>query len=40
MVINLPGSRKAVQECLAAISGALAHGLAKIAGDPADCGGQ
>lgn len=39
LVMNLPGSPKAVGECLAAVSGALAHGLAKIAGDPSDCAG-
>lgn len=39
IIINLPGSRKAVVENLAAILPALPHALAKLQGDPADCGG-
>lgn len=39
LVINLPGSPKAVRECLEPILPALEHALAKIHGDPADCGG-
>ncbi|MDR3355884.1 MAG: molybdenum cofactor biosynthesis protein [Spirochaetaceae bacterium] len=37
LIINLPGSPKAVQESLAAINGALRHGLDVLAGPPADC---
>lgn len=37
--INLPGSRKAVLENLAAVLPALPHALDKLHGDPADCGG-
>jgi molybdenum cofactor synthesis domain-containing protein len=37
LIINLPGSPKAVRECLAAIMPALPHALEKLAGDPADC---
>lgn len=36
--INLPGSRKAVVENLAAVLPALPHALDKLHGDPADCG--
>lgn len=38
LVINLPGSRKAVSENLAAVLPALSHTLEKLHGDPADCG--
>ncbi len=38
LVVNLPGSEKAVVENLQAILPALSHGLAKLRGDPADCG--
>lgn len=37
--INLPGSRRAVVENLAAVLPALPHALDKLHGDPADCGG-
>jgi molybdenum cofactor synthesis domain-containing protein len=39
LVVNLPGSRKAVQENLEAILPAIGHALAKLNGDTADCGG-
>lgn len=38
LVLNLPGSRRAVTENLAAVLPALPHALAKVHGDPADCG--
>lgn len=38
LVINLPGSKKAVAENLEAILPALPHGLKKLRGDPSDCG--
>ena len=37
LVINLPGSKPAAVENLQAVLPALAHGLAKLRGDPADC---
>ena len=39
MIINLPGSLKAVRENLGAVLPALAHTLDKLHDDPADCGG-
>ncbi len=38
LVINFPGSRKAVKENMEAIVGALHHTLEKLHGDPSDCG--
>ena len=38
LIVNLPGSQRAAVENLQAILPALAHGLAKLRGDPADCG--
>lgn len=37
LIVNLPGSPKAVRECLTAILPAIPHALEKLAGDPADC---
>lgn len=38
LIINLPGSRRAVEENLAAILPALDHALRKLQGDSSDCG--
>jgi molybdenum cofactor synthesis domain-containing protein len=38
LVVDLPGSERAALENLEAILGALAHGLAKLRGEPGDCG--
>ena len=37
IIINLPGSPKAVRECLEVIAPALPHAIKKAAGDPDDC---
>jgi molybdopterin adenylyltransferase len=37
LIINLPGSPKAVRENLAVVLPALTHAIEKIKGDPADC---
>ena len=37
IIVNVPGSPKAVRETLAAIMPAIPHGLDKLHGDPADC---
>jgi len=38
LIINLPGSPRAVRENLAVVLPALAHAVEKIKGDPSDCG--
>jgi len=38
LIVNLPGSVKGAQENLEALLPALEHALAKIQGDPSDCG--
>jgi len=38
LILSLPGSERAAVENLRAILPALPHGLAKLRGDPADCG--
>jgi molybdopterin adenylyltransferase len=38
LIVNLPGSPKAVRENLAVILPALTHAVEKLKGDPADCG--
>jgi len=38
LIITLPGSKRAASENLQAVMPALGHGLAKLRGDPADCG--
>ncbi len=38
LIVNLPGSPKAVRENLAAILPALPHAIDKIKGDPTECG--
>ncbi|UJX41671.1 MogA/MoaB family molybdenum cofactor biosynthesis protein [Desulfovibrio sp. JY] len=37
IIVNVPGSPKAVRETLAAILPAIPHGLDKLRGDPSDC---
>lgn len=39
LIVNLPGSPKAVREGLEVILPALPHTIAKIQGDPEECGG-
>lgn len=38
ILVNLPGSPKAIRENLAALVPALAHAIEKLQGDPRDCG--
>ena len=38
LIINLPGSPKAVRECLKAILPAIPHALSKLKGDQEECG--
>ena len=38
LIVNLPGSPKAVQEGLEVIMPVLPHAIAKIQGDPSECG--
>lgn len=38
LILNLPGSRKAAEENLAAVLPALTHGLEKLQGSSVDCG--
>lgn len=40
LIINLPGSPRAVRENLAVVLPALAHTVEKIKGDPSDCGAR
>jgi molybdopterin adenylyltransferase len=39
LIVNLPGSPKAVREGLEVIMPAIPHAIDKIQGDPRDCGG-
>ena len=38
LIVNLPGSPKAARENLAVLLPSLPHALAKLGGDPTDCG--
>jgi len=37
LILNLPGSPKAVRECLGAVLPAVEHSIKKLQGDPEDC---
>ena len=38
LIINLPGSPKGAKECLEVVLPAIPHAIAKLKGDPSDCG--
>ena len=38
LIVNLPGSPKAVRECLEVIIEALGHGIEILTGDAGECG--
>ena len=38
LIVNLPGSPKAVRECLEYVIGALGHGIDILRGDAGNCG--
>ena len=38
LIVNLPGSHKAVRECLEYVIGALGHGIVILRGDAGNCG--
>ena len=38
LIVNLPGSPQGAQECLEVILPAIPHAIAKLKGDPTDCG--
>jgi len=38
LIINLPGSPKAVEENLSVVLPAIPHALEKLSGDPSECG--
>ena len=38
MIVNLPGSPKAVKECLEAVLDTLAHGIRILRGEDGECG--
>jgi molybdenum cofactor synthesis domain-containing protein len=40
LIVNLPGSPRAVRENLAVVLPALPHTIEKIKGDPSECGGS
>ena len=40
LIINLPGSPKAVRECWSAIASALPHGIQILKGEASECGAQ
>ena len=40
VIVNLPGSRKAVKESLECVLPHLEHGIRILTGDDSDCGGK
>lgn len=40
LIVNFPGSEKAVRECLSAVLPALGHGIDILRGQAAECGGH